>query len=305
MKKKKKKDKQKKEKKREKRKRGLKRVTSRDGPKKKKFLRSVNRNRDEIDAQKKQILNSEGRDLGDMLASWEKDAAQCRNAAGANLKKAVQVATVMDHAPAAYRDFLKVVPFVNRECYQALRAYVREWTLAQRKYDDLGRHMAQCMSAPMDIGQVKGDNGKGKKCRSKEKGKSKKENDAARRKCDRQTIPTMLASVGTVTSGNTRKSSVGSRRTKETPPTATVQAVATVNQIGGSDDSFWIFAVSAPSARILVDGGADEHECPTSFATATPLEPAKGGMLRRLDKHRWTDDDVTWKAQVTQPYRRR
>ena len=47
------------------------------------------------------------------------------------------------------------------------------------------------------------------------------------------------------------------------PPAATVQAVATVNQIhssGGSDDSVWIFAVSAPSgrnARILVDSGAE------------------------------------------------
>ena len=39
--------------------------------------------------------------------------------------------------------------------------------------------------------------------------------------------------------------------------------------------------MSAPSgrdARLLVDSGADEQVCPTSFATATPLQPAKGGM---------------------------
>ena len=62
-------------------------------------------------------MYSEGRDLGDMLASWEKDVAQCEIAAAAG------------HAPAAYRDLLKVVPLANRESYQALRAYVREWTL--------------------------------------------------------------------------------------------------------------------------------------------------------------------------------
>ena len=79
---------------------------------------------------------SEGRDLGDMLGSWEKDVAQYRIAAGADLQQAVQVATVIEHAPAAYRDLLKVVPLANRESYQTLRAYVREWTLAQRTYDD-------------------------------------------------------------------------------------------------------------------------------------------------------------------------
>ena len=46
----------------------------------------------------------------------------------------------MEHTPTAYRDLLKVVPLVIRESYQALRAHVRGWTLAQRTYDDLGRH---------------------------------------------------------------------------------------------------------------------------------------------------------------------
>ena len=54
-------------------------------------------------------MHSEGRDLGDMLASWEKDVAQYRVAAGTDLQQAVQVATVMEHAPAAYRDLLNVV----------------------------------------------------------------------------------------------------------------------------------------------------------------------------------------------------
>ena len=60
----------------------------------------------------------------------------------ADLQQAVQVATVVERAPAAYRDLLKVVLLANRETDQTLRAHVREWTLAQRTFDDLGRHMA-------------------------------------------------------------------------------------------------------------------------------------------------------------------
>ena len=124
-------------------------------------------------------MHSEGRDLGDMLASWEKDVAQYRIAAGADLQQAVQVPTVMEHAPAAYRDLLKVVPLANRESYQALRAYVRELSLTQRTYDDLGQHTTPDTSAPMDVGQVTGTQGKGKKGKKgkgKEKGKGKKDN---------------------------------------------------------------------------------------------------------------------------------
>ena len=57
----------------------------------------------------------------------------------------------MEHAPAACRDLLKDVPVAKRETYHTLRGYVREWTLAQRRYDDL----AHDTSAPMDIGHVK------------------------------------------------------------------------------------------------------------------------------------------------------
>ena len=71
-------------------------------------------------------MHSEGRDLGDMLASWKKDVTQNRVAAGTDLQQAVQVATAMEDAPAAYRDLLKVVSLANREINQALRAYVRE-----------------------------------------------------------------------------------------------------------------------------------------------------------------------------------
>ena len=48
--------------------------------------------------------------LGGMLAFWEKDVAQCRVAADADVPQAALVATVMEHAPAAYRDLLKAVP---------------------------------------------------------------------------------------------------------------------------------------------------------------------------------------------------
>ena len=76
------------------------------------------------------------------------------------------------------------------------------------------------------------------------------------------------------------------------PPAATVHAVASVNQVhssGGCDDSFWILAVSATSgrdARILVDSGTDAHVCPTSFATATFLAVAKGGMLYDAQRYK-------------------
>ena len=121
-------------------------------------------------------MYSEGRDLADMLASWEKDVAQYRIAEGADLQQAVRVATVMEHTPTAYRDLLKVVLWEIRESYQALRAHVRGWTLAQRTYDDLGRHTTPDTSAPMDIGQATGTKGKGKKGNEegKEKGDARK-----------------------------------------------------------------------------------------------------------------------------------
>ena len=53
-------------------------------------------------------------------------------------------------------------------------------TLAQRTYDDLGRHMAHDTSAPMDIGQENGVKGKGEKGK-KRKGKGKKDNGEAKR----------------------------------------------------------------------------------------------------------------------------
>ena len=94
-------------------------------------------------------------DFGNVLAPWEKDVVQYRIAVRADLEQAVKVATVMEHAPATCRAPLKVVHSTNRETHQALRAYVLEWTLAQRSYDDLGR------PGPCDIGQVNGVNGKG------------------------------------------------------------------------------------------------------------------------------------------------
>ena len=94
-----------------------------------------------------------------------------------------EVATVMEHAPAANRDLLKVVPLAIRESYQALRAYVRERTLAQRTNDDFGQHTTPDTSASMDIGQVKGTKGKGKKGKKgkgKEKGMGKRDNGEAK-----------------------------------------------------------------------------------------------------------------------------
>ena len=69
---------------------------------------------------------TEGRDLGDMLASWEKDVARYRIAAGADLQQAARVATAMENASAPHWDLLKVVPLAHRETHQTLRACVRE-----------------------------------------------------------------------------------------------------------------------------------------------------------------------------------
>ena len=54
------------------------------------------------------------------------------------------------------------------------------------------------------------------------------------------------------------------------------------------EDSFWIFAVGASSgrnARMLFDSGADEHVCPTDFASATELGSTKGSMLHDAQGH--------------------
>ena len=115
------------------------------------------------------------------------------------------MATVMEHAP-AYRDLLKVVPFANRESYQTLRAYVREWTLAQRSYDDSGQHMALDSSAPMGIGQ---DEEKGTK-RKGEKGKGKKGNGDVKEKACTDDSLLCWRGEGLVASAVTRKPSAGS-----------------------------------------------------------------------------------------------
>ena len=58
------------------------------------------------------------------LLPVREDVAQYTIAAGADFQQAVQVATVVEHAPAAYRDPLKVVPLADRVTYQTLRAFV-------------------------------------------------------------------------------------------------------------------------------------------------------------------------------------
>ena len=144
----------------------------------------------------------------------------------------------------------------------------------------------------MDVGQVKGAKGTGRKGKGKEKGKGEKDNGEA--KGNPWTDDSyFVGECGTVASGDTRRPSAGiGRKTKEENPlAATVQAIATVSQIqsySSDDDSFWIFTASALSrrdARILVDSGPDEHVCPTDFAPATPLGPTKGGTLCDAQGH--------------------
>ena len=107
-------------------------------------------------------MYSEGRDFADKLLG-RKTLRSTELPQVQTSSEVVEVATVMEHTPTAYRDLLKVVPLVICESYQALRARVRGWTLAQRTYDDLGRHATPDTSSPMDIGQATGTKGKGKK----------------------------------------------------------------------------------------------------------------------------------------------
>ena len=173
-----------------------------------------------------------------------RNVAEYRIAAGADFQQAVRVATVLEHARAAYCELLKVILLANRETYQTLRAYVREWTLAQRTCDDLGRHMAHDTLAPMDIGQVeaaKGRCNKGKNGEGKEKGKSKKGNGEAKDMRGHM-ILTVLAIVGTVANAQSwkQKKDQGSK-----PPAATVSQIDRTRQMmihSGLRES-WLTAV--------------------------------------------------------------
>ena len=117
--------------------------------------------------------------------------------------------------------------------------------------------------------------------------------EPSRNKTRGQMIPLWLASVGAVASGETKKAQCRKQKKDQgsKPPAATVQAAATVNQVQScpsDEDSFWIFVVSPPSGRnerILVDTSADDHVCPTNFASAAPLGLAKGGMLHAAQGH--------------------
>ena len=82
----------------------------------------------------------------DRIQGWETHAMtrllQYRIAAGADLQQAVQVETAMEHAPAAYRDLLKVVPMANRESYQGLRVYTEHLTVrTHAHFFSLGTHV--------------------------------------------------------------------------------------------------------------------------------------------------------------------
>ena len=120
--------------------------------------------------------------------------------------------------------------------------------------------------------------------KGKETGKGKKDNGEA--KGNAKTDYSYFASVSGYCGKWSYKKAQCRKQKRDQggkPPTATVQAVVMVSQIQSfsSDDSFWVFAVSASSgrnARILVDSGADEHVCPTDFASATPLGPTKDDM---------------------------
>ena len=176
-----------------------------------------------------------------MLASRKKDVALYRVAAGADLQQVVQVATVMEHAPAAYRDLLKVVRLASRETHQTLRACVRECALAQRTYAGLGRHMAHDTSAPMDIGHI----GQVKVVKSErvKKGKGKGENKDKKESGDAKgSAPTddshIAGECGYCGKWSTRRPSARKQKTDQggKPLAATIQAFETGQIQSGESD---------------------------------------------------------------------
>ena len=251
-------------------------------------------------------MHVEGKDIFDMLTAWEKDVAQYRMASGSELQQEVQVATVLEHAPATYRDVLKIVPMGARQTYPALRAYLREWCLSQRGYDDLGMKTG----SPMDVGQVKGKGKKGKGDKDKgkgkgDKGKTKKgggKHDATkpaadqyfagecgycgrwghkRADCKKRARDTAGKPGGGQTAAVAADEETSSFTTSSTRQVTT----SYVEEQADADISLWIFAVASVGdrardpARILVDSGADEHVCPWDYAGGAVTGPALGGKL--------------------------
>ena len=152
---------------------------------------------------RREKMYREGRDFGDMLAHCEKDVAQYRVAAGADLQQAVHAATVMEHAAAAYRDFLNVVG--DLPSLACVRARVATGTVElQRSWATLhSTHVGTDTS-----GKQKALKQRARKARKEEERRKAKarETKVNRR---RETIPMLLASVDIVASGITRHLSAG------------------------------------------------------------------------------------------------
>ena len=100
-------------------------------------------------AERWRVQHEAKQELVDLLTSWEKDVARYRMASGKDIGDEVLVATVIEHAPAPYRDLLRMMPQANKATYGALRAYIHEWTMMQRPYDYQG-----AASPSMDVDQV-------------------------------------------------------------------------------------------------------------------------------------------------------
>ena len=210
---------------------------------------------------------------------WEKMYSEGRDAVKNCRRRRSQVATVMEHAPVAYRGLLKMVPLANR-------AHVRELSLTQRTCDDLGLQVAHDTSAPMDIGQAKGVKGKAKKGKKgKRKGKDKDEKDNGKAKGCAQMTLTLLAGVGTLASGDT-KAQEGRVQEAEERPRRQTSGLNGSSGRDGEPDPIWRgrFILGA-YARILVGSGADHHVCPTNFASPTPLKTTKNSSLCGAQGH--------------------
>ena len=251
-------------------------------------------------------MQSENKDIFDMLAAWEKDLAQYRMASGTDLHQTIQVATVMEHAPERYRDLLRMIPLKDRESYAALRAYLREWCLTQRSYDHEGgravSNTASTATAGMDIGQVKGKGKeKGKKGKGKYKGKKGKHDKGGKGGKGHEQTEYFAGECGYCGKWGHKRAQCKKRaRDLGTSPGAPgVQAVTGEDRPGGNmnqvraedladdeseDGSLWVFAVSTrhhhgESVKVLVDSGADEHVCPRGYASLAATSSTTWGTL--------------------------
>ncbi len=77
--------------------------------------------------QRWQQQQAAGQDLVEILTALEREIAKYRLASLEDMADSVLVATIMEHAPTAYRGILRMAPPMHRHSFANLRSCLREW----------------------------------------------------------------------------------------------------------------------------------------------------------------------------------